>query len=64
MHMPIQCEPVQRTLAPQQAARHAADFAHRDADGGVVPSQYGVEANGWFDKILQTAVPIVQSLLG
>ena len=46
MYLPIQSEPVQRTIVGQSAVLRGGTVA---SGHGIVPSQSGVEASGIFD---------------
>jgi hypothetical protein len=66
MHLPIQREPVQRTLAGQPCAAESRGFATgADSSGqGVRAGEYGVQPSGGVDwgSIASAAIPILASL--
>jgi len=53
----MQSQPVQRTMVGQPFAQRG-DSAM--SGPGVVPSQYGIEASGWFDDVVNAVKTVAQ----
>lgn len=65
MRLPVQSQPVQRSVSSQPLAHRGAGDA-AGAEPGVQPSEYGVVPSfGWNDvfNIVKTAAPIAAGLL-
>ncbi len=67
MYLPIQREPVQRTLAGQPCASQRSGGPANGADPygqGIRASEYGVQPSGGVDwgSLVNTAIPILASL--
>ena len=68
MYMPMQKEPVQRTLAGQPCVNQRSGGAANGADAcgqGYRAGEYGVQPSGGIDwgSIINTALPIISSFL-
>jgi hypothetical protein len=67
MNLPIQSNPVHRTIASRPFAHHGNVAAITVSERGAEAFASGVEASGWLDdvlKVVQTVAPIALPALG
>lgn len=59
MRLPMQSEPVQRTITAAPFANRGNGASGAASGQGVVPSEYGVEPSQWWKTALKSAPQVI-----